>query len=179
VARVCLAIALLAAGPPGTAGRQAPEALRLDVPLVWQEKDLCGAASLAMVFEYWGRKISQYVIANALGHEPGEGLSGEDLRAYSERSGFSAFLFQGDLKVIKDHLRKGRPVVVAIRSKSAALYHYIVLVGFDDASSVILANDPQGGKLVTMPEKKFLSLWKRSAHWSLLIVPKQGPSPGP
>lgn len=153
--------------------------MHLDVPLVWQEKDLCGAASLAMVFEYWGRKISQYAIADALGHEPGQGLRGEDLKDFSEKAGFSAFLFQGDLEVVKGHLRKGRPVVVAIRSKSATLYHYVVLSGFDEASSVILANDPQGGKLVKMPEKKFLSLWKRSAYWSLLIVPKQGLSPGP
>ena len=142
------------------------------MPIIWQEKELCGAASLAMVFKYWGREISQYAIAAGIGHKPGEGLRGEDLKDFSEQAGFSAFLFRGELDIIKDHLRKGRPVVVAIRPRRARLYHYIVLVGFDDASSAILANDPQEGKLVRIANRKFLTLWGRSKAWSLLVVPK-------
>jgi ABC-type bacteriocin/lantibiotic exporter with double-glycine peptidase domain len=167
-----LAFVLYAPGTICTAGRTGPESLHLDVPLVSQEKELCGAASLAMVFKYWGQEISQYTIADAIGREDGKGLRGEDLRDFSERSGFSAFLFEGELDGVKGHLQKGRPVVVAIRSKRARLYHYIVLVGFDDASAVILANDPRDGKLVRIAYKKFLTLWGRSKAWSLLIVPK-------
>jgi ABC-type bacteriocin/lantibiotic exporter with double-glycine peptidase domain len=163
---------LASAGWGLTAGQGAPESLRLDVPIMAQEKGLCGAASLAMVFAYWGRGISQYTISSAIGHEAGKGLRGEDLRAYCEQAGFSAYLFQGELDTVRHHLRKGQPVVVAIRARSAKLYHYIVLVGFDEASSAILANDPQAGKLVRMADKKFLALWGRSKFWSLLAVPK-------
>ena len=91
-------------------------------------------------------------------------VSGNDVRA--------AFLFQGEMAVVQSHLRKGRPVVVAVRSRSAGPFHYIVLVGFDDASSVVLANDPQRGRLVRIPYKKFLVEWQRSRQWSLLAVPK-------
>ncbi len=160
----------LSSGP--AAGPQGHGSVHLDVPLVAQEKGLCGAASLAMIFKYWGREISQYTIAAAIGHDPGQGLRGEDLRDYSEQAGFSAFIFEGELPLIKDHLRKGRPIVVAMRSDLARIYHYLVLVGFDDASSAVLANDPQKGKLVRIADKKFLRLWGRSRAWSLLIVPK-------
>lgn len=165
---------LLALGPiPGSAaGPQDRGSVRLDVPLVVQDKKLCGAASLAMVFKYWGREITQYAIAAAIGPEAGKGLRGEDLRDYCERAGFAAFLFKGEIEAVKDHLRKGRPVVVAIRARSTKIHHYVVLVGFDEASSAVLANDPQAGRLVRIPDRKFLSLWGRSDFWSLLAVPK-------
>lgn len=153
------------------AGPQGRGSVRLDVPPVAQEKGLCGAASLVMVFKYWGREISQYAIAAAVGHEAGKGLRGEELRDFCEQAGFSAFLFKGELEAVKGHLRKGRPVVVAIRPRLAKLHHYIVLVGFDEASSAVLANDPQAGRLVKLSGRKFLSLWGRSNFWSLLAVP--------
>jgi ABC-type bacteriocin/lantibiotic exporter with double-glycine peptidase domain len=174
---VCLALVAQVRAVDRAPGRDGAESLRLDVPVVWQEKELCGAASLAMVFGYWGREISQYAIAAGIGHKPGEGLRGEDMRDFCEQAGFSAFMFRGDLDGVKDHLRKGRPVVVAIRAKTARLYHYIVLVGFDDASSVVLANDPQEGKLVRIADRKFLALWGRSKAWSLLVVPRSPGSP--
>lgn len=164
---------LLALGPlPGSvSGRQERGSVRLEVPLVAQDKKLCGAASLAMVFKYWGREITQYAVAAAIGPEGGQGLRGEDLRGYCERAGFSAFLFKGELEAVKGHLKKGRPVIVAIRPRLAKTHHYIVLVGFDEASSAVLANDPQAGRLVRIPDRKFLALWGRSDFWSLLAVP--------
>lgn len=158
--------------PGAVAGPQGQEAHYLGVPIVAQEKDFCGAASLAMVFQYWGRPISQYAIVAAIDHAPGRGLKGEDLRAYSEANGFTAITFRGDLAAAKEHLRKGRPLIVAVRSKAAGIYHYIVLVGFDDRSSVVLVNDPQRGKLKKVKSAKFLRDWDRSRFWSLLIVPK-------
>jgi uncharacterized protein YvpB len=125
-----------------------------------------------MVFKYWGKEASQYAIMAGISHQPGKGLRGEDLKSYCEENGFQAFMYQGGLENIKENLRKGRPLIVAVRSRSAKLYHYIVLVGFDDGSSVVLANDPQGGKLKKTGYEKFLSGWKRSRYWSLLIVPK-------
>ena len=110
-----------------------------------------------MVFKYWGKEASQYAIMAGISHQPGKGLRGEDLKSYCEENGFQAFVYQGGLENIKEYLRKGRPLIVAVRSRSAKLYHYIVLVGFDDGSSVVLANDPQDGKLKRTGYEKFLS----------------------
>ena len=164
--------ALATAQPVWAAGAEPRDAIHLDVPVVRQEKELCGAASVAMVLKYWGRDISQYDVAAAVPRGAGGGIRGEDLRDYCVRAGFSAFLFRGDLAGLQAHLRKGRPIIVAIRSRSSGLYHYLVLVGFDDAASVVLANDPQRGELVRFGYKKFLAQWQRSRQWSLLVVPQ-------
>jgi ABC-type bacteriocin/lantibiotic exporter with double-glycine peptidase domain len=152
------------------------EVVVLDVPFVQQEKNACGAAALAMVFKFWGKNISQYSVLKGTYNESRKGIRGEDLQAYAENNGFEAFLYGGELDHLKANVKKGRPVIVALDSGSSASFHYVVVVGYDDKASKIIVNDPQRGKLKSVPVHNFLSRWSRSRYWSLLLVPKSSPA---
>src|SRR5215469_4107288 len=98
-AALCLCGVLLAAEKPG---------VWLDVPFVKQEKDACGAASIAMVMQYWvqqGKNMEPAPdpaeIQRELYSRKGRGIYASDLKHYFQEHGFRAFAFQGtwdDLK---------------------------------------------------------------------------------
>ena len=99
----------------------------LDVPFVKQEKDGCGAASVAMVMQYWlkqqGRSDREIVDANeihrAMSAQGGRGVYASAMKRYFEQHGFSAFPFRGEWNDLQDHLRKGRPLIVALKPSGA------------------------------------------------------------
>src|SRR5450631_1122815 len=105
---------VVAAGLPG---------VWLDVPFVKQEKDGCGAASIAMVMQYWRQKQGQPVAEDAgavyiqkmLYSSEGHGIYASDLEHYFQRRGFRTFSFRGDWSDLKQHLEKGRPLIVALK----------------------------------------------------------------
>src|SRR6266404_3507595 len=107
----------------------------LDVPFVPQSGSRCGAASVAMVMQYWvarqagldSRAAEESRIYEALPASRGKGVSGQALRRYLEVHNFDAFVFNGELDDLRRHVSKGRPVVVCLapRSERGPL-HYAV-----------------------------------------------------
>jgi ABC-type bacteriocin/lantibiotic exporter with double-glycine peptidase domain len=144
----------------------------IDVPFIKQENNFCGAASLAMVFQYWGKNISQYSIADKIYIKSKKGINSETLKSFSEESGFLAFIYRGELANIKESIKKGRPLIVAVSSEASNGFHYIVIVGFDENLSLILVNDPYVGKLEKMKFQQFMVKWRKSNYWTLLVLPK-------
>src|SRR6266404_7638288 len=76
----------------------------LDVPYVAQTGAGCGAASIAMVMQYWIRQqpgldsgaADADRIYRLLSREPGKVISGQALKRYLEGQGFAAFVFDGE-----------------------------------------------------------------------------------
>ena len=76
----------------------------LDVPFVKQDKDGCGAASIAMVMQYWqqrqglsGIPNAEYgQIQNALLSRAAHGIFASDMERYFQQNGFATFTFTGD-----------------------------------------------------------------------------------
>jgi len=145
----------------------------IDVPFIKQENNYCGAASLAMVFKYWGKNISQYSIADKIYEKSKKGVSSKNLKSFSEENGFLAFIYKGDLENIKENIKKGRPLIIAMSSNSPTGFHYIVVVGYNKDSSIILVNNSYSGKLKTIRVKDFIKKWTKSDYWTLLILPKR------
>jgi len=163
----------------------APAALlaaALSVPFVPQEKDTCAAASLAMVVRYWRQPVSQAEIVAALmagGEGDGgdlqaqpPGILGSRLAEYARSRGFTAIAYEGDLPQLREHVSKGRPLIVAWRV-GRDRYHDVVVVGFEEARGEVLVNDPAEGAGRRVPEKDFEKRWAGAGHWTLLVVPKQ------
>src|SRR6266853_5851032 len=106
--------ALLAADPPG---------VWLDVPFVKQEKDGCGAASIAMVMQYWQRQQGQSAgqnsdavqIQHALYSAKAHGIYASDMERYFREKGFRTFTIHAEWEDLKQHLNKGRPLLVALK----------------------------------------------------------------
>src|SRR5689334_22692809 len=131
---------LLAAGLPG---------VWLDVPFVKQEKDGCGAASIAMVMQYWrqqqGKPFRQdsnpIHIQRELYSSKAHGIYASDMERFLRDKGFRTFTIHGEWEDLKHHLDKGRPLVVALKPAAGAL-HYVVVAGLDTQDGIVIINDP-------------------------------------
>lgn len=154
----------------------------LDVPFVAQDAAGCGHASIAMLMQYWqqrsaavSEKAAQFEIIRAAlaDRSTKQGVSGEALKAYLQENGFRAFVIDGEPADLRQHLAKGRPVVVCLGPRSGrSPLHFAVLAGMDDAD--VYLNDPTRGRLFRQSLEGFLRDWKRSGNWMLLAVPAQG-----
>src|SRR5579864_1213254 len=81
-----------------------PSGIWLDVPFVKQEKDGCGAASIAMVMQYWQLQqrrsdnptAEAAQIQRALHSDAGHGIYASDMERYFQQNGYATFVFAGD-----------------------------------------------------------------------------------
>ena len=159
--------------PPETPARSSSERARgfwLDVPYFPQQKNGCGASSLAMILEYWNHKPGPdpQSIFSALYSQELKGIPASRMKTYLEDNGFRVFTFSGSLSDLKEHLLKGRPLIVSLGGSSL---HYVVVVGLDERQNLVLVNDPAVKKLARMDKGEFLTAWKSTNHWTLLAVP--------
>jgi ABC-type bacteriocin/lantibiotic exporter with double-glycine peptidase domain len=162
---------LLAADLPG---------VWLDVPFVRQEKDGCGAASIAMVMQYWqyqlGAAVSQdsdpiqirHVLYSAKIH----GIYASDMERYFREKGFRTFTIRGEWKDLKQHLDKGRPLIVALKPAAGAPLHYVVVTGLDQEQGIVMVNDPAQRKLLKQDRSAFEQEWSAAEKWTLLAMPQ-------
>jgi ABC-type bacteriocin/lantibiotic exporter with double-glycine peptidase domain len=152
----------------------------LDVPFVKQEKNGCGAASVAMVMQFWQRQQGRpsdadsdaEQIQRTLYSSRAHGIYASDLERYLERHGFHVFAFQGVPDDLRQHLAKGRPLIVALKPGNQAPLHYVVVTGLDPERNLVLLNDPAERKLLSEEQAGFERAWKGAGNWTLLAVPQ-------
>lgn len=152
----------------------------LNVPFVHQQTNGCGAASIAMVMQYWQRDGERSVraaadprrIQRALYDRRAKGIYAAAMERYFRQNGYRVFAFAGDWNALKHHLAKGRPLIVALGGdhRSEPL-HYVVVVGLNWQERVVLVNDPAQRKLLKMDRSQFEKRWKAVDDWTLLAVP--------
>lgn len=152
--------------------------LWLDVPFVPQQKDGCGAASIAMVMQYWERHQGQppqleaepAQILRALYSAPAHGIYASAMVRYFQQNGYRAFAFSGARADLERELTEGRPLIAAVQSGSSL--HYVVIAGLDEPRQLILVNDPAQRKLLKEDQSQFEREWNATGHWILLAVPE-------
>jgi ABC-type bacteriocin/lantibiotic exporter with double-glycine peptidase domain len=164
-----------------------PSGVWLDVPFVKQEKDGCGAASIAMVMQYWqaqpgqsGKPAAEAAqIQRALHSDAAHGIYASDMERYFQQNGYATYVFAGDWSDLKQHLGKGRPLIVslkpaALKPDSMGPLHYVVVAGLDEERQLVLVNDPAQRKLLKEDRSRFEQEWKGSGRWTLLALPEAG-----
>jgi ABC-type bacteriocin/lantibiotic exporter with double-glycine peptidase domain len=163
----------------------------LDVPFVKQPAEGCGAASIAMVMQYWeqhqnvgaqslfgsgksgDRKQSDVNhIQRELYSKPAHGIYASDLQHYLESQGFATYVVHGDEALLAKHITRGRPLIVALKPTSAQALHYVVVAGVDPGENVVLVNDPAQRKLLKVDLVAFEKEWQATGNWTLLAVPR-------
>lgn len=166
---VCLCGVLSAAVPPG---------VWLDVPFVKQEKNGCGAASVAMVMQYWlkqdGRSsesVDATQIHRSLYVSSADGVYASAMERYFQEHGFRTFSFNGKWDDFRQHLEKGRPLIVALKPSGSSL-HYVVVAGVDSELGILLLNDPARRKLLKQDRASFEKQWSATGKWTLLALPQ-------
>ncbi|MGA9812936.1 MAG: C39 family peptidase [Terriglobales bacterium] len=160
---------LLAADLPG---------VWLDVPFVKQEKDGCGAASVAMVMQYWQAQQGQAPsnasdateIQRALYSAKAHGIYASDMERYFREQGFRTFTIRGEWEDLEQHLAKGRPLIVALKPAGGGTLHYVVVTGV--GAQMVMVNDPAQRKLLQRDRSAFEREWSAAGKWTLLALPQ-------
>lgn len=152
----------------------------LDIPFVKQEKNGCGAASIAMVMQYWQQQLGQPVstfadsvqILHALRADTTHEIYASDMERYFQQNGYRTFEFSGEWAFLKQQLGKGRPLIAALKPSSSRELHYVVVAGLDEEHKLVLLNDPAQRKLLKEDKSRFEQEWKATGNWTLLAVPE-------
>jgi ABC-type bacteriocin/lantibiotic exporter with double-glycine peptidase domain len=157
------------------------EGVWLDVPFVRQDKDGCGAASIAMVMQYWLKQQDRpdngsadaEQIKRALFDPSARGIYASKMESYLKQNGFQTFSFRGEWKDLLQHLGKGRPLIVALKpAVTGASLHYVVVAGIDPEQGIVLLNDPAQRKLLKQDKDGFEKQWDFTGKWTLLALPR-------
>ena len=171
LALLCVSL-LSATGPPG---------LWLDVPFVKQEKNGCGAASVAMVMQYWLRQAGRRAgdsadaahIQSALYSHQAKGIYSSAIERYFREQNFRTFRLHGTWSDLQQHLEKGRPMIVMLRPEHQVPLHYAVVTGVEPLEGMVLLNDPAERKLQKLDRATFEKSWNAAGNWTLLALPQQ------
>jgi len=147
---------------------QAP--VLIEVPILKQPYNLCLAASVSMVLKYWGTDLSPRAIADQVSVYR-DGTTGRDLQRFVEERGFRGLLIEPPFGDLLDHMRKGRPLVIAFSARRKGR-HAMVLTGFDADKQMLFLNDPAGGRKRTLDYGTFQRRWEAAHRWTFLIVPR-------
>src|ERR1700757_1243115 len=86
----------------------------LDVPFVKQEKNACGAASIAMLMQFWQRQqgvspspeSDSARIQEALYSPEAHGVRASGMERYLQQRGFRPFAFEGTPADLQQHVAK-------------------------------------------------------------------------
>lgn len=152
----------------------------LDIPFVKQQKEGCGAASIAMVMQYWvkqqGRSANERIdveeIQRNLRVRGSHGIFASAMERYFQQHGFRTFSFRGQWEDLQQHLKKGRPLIVALKPSGLdPSLHYVVVAGIDWENQLLLLNDPAQRKLLKQERSVFETQWSATGNWTLLALP--------
>lgn len=154
--------------------------LWLDIPFIPQQKNGCGAATIAMVMRYWEKQQGQPArpesepaqILRALYSPSVHGILASAMTDYFREHGYRAFAFAANSIDLERELHFGRPLIVALKPHSGSSLHYVVVAGIDETQQLVLVNDPAQRKLLKEDQSQFAREWKAAGSWALLAVPE-------
>ncbi len=160
------------ASPPLTAAPPLTASPPLTVPFFRQEKNGCGAASLAMVAHYWrpNEAPPHAAIYTRLIDAERKGILLSALKTYFEEIGFQAFTLRGQWSDLKQHLAKGRPIIVALKAGRSPRLHFAVLTGVEEQH--VWLNDPTRKAAQRTSRARFEKQWSGAQRWLLLASPR-------
>lgn len=147
----------------------------LEVPFFRQEKNGCGAASVAMVAHYWAARGAAQpapqprAVYERLYDAGRHGIALADMRRYLGELGYRAFTFRGAWDDLTEHLAKGRPVIVGLRKTPEKDLHFVVLTGAEEER--VWMNDPTRKRPRRVGRNDFEKQWEPAGRWILLATP--------
>ena len=172
----------------------AQRATWIDVPFVKQPAEGCGAASIAMLMQYWEHqdrkalrlsavRANEISSASDVGHiqqelysKPAHGIYASDLQQYLKTHGFATYVVHGDLALLAHHIERGRPLIVALKPTMASALHYVVVAGVDPSEHTVVVNDPAQRKLLKTDSAALEKEWQATGNWTLLALPRASQS---
>ena len=125
-----------------------------------QKPNFCGVATLKMVLDYFGIKVSEKKLIRLTGATAKKGTSAEGIKKTAQKLGFLVGIKDGaSFSDIKYWLNKKVPVIVSWFSVYGGYPegHYSVVVDLD--RNYIYLQDPEIAAIRKMNKKDFLRVW--------------------
>ena len=94
------------------------------------------------------------------------------MEKYFKEKGFRTFTIRGEWEDLRQHLDKGRPLIVALQPAHGASLHYVVVAGLDQEQGIVMLNDPAQRKLLKQDRPSFEREWSAAGKWTLLALPQ-------
>lgn len=190
ISALCLAgaavPAISSAALPAFAGMQepAPQAgANLEMPFVKAPVERSGAACISMLLQFWAgkspRKLKGSSSVDDIQKELPSAGKQEDtalaMRKYVQGTGLRAIMFRGKWAMLKEHVSKGHPVIVALATGGGKRpLHFVVVAGLDDDGGYVFVNDPARQSLLRIARDDFEKQWSGAENWALLAFPLPG-----
>ncbi|MGH9572738.1 MAG: C39 family peptidase [Candidatus Acidiferrales bacterium] len=158
----------------------APSGIWLNVPFIAQPENGCGAASAAMVMQYWDSDLHRAhsgrsdveTIQRTLYSKQAKGIFASQLEKYLKNSGYRTFAIRGEWEDLQANIKRGRPLIVSLApSGPRHPLHYVVVAGIDSDGGAIFLNDPAQQKLLRVTRADFEKQWASAGNWTLLALP--------
>lgn len=155
--------------------RFATPQLALDVPIVKQAPERCGAAALEMVLRYYGADATAVREADRAYDPVLRGSLITDLAAAAERAGYAASVATLTPDSLVALLEAGVPPIVLYQSGRGPVSrrHFGVVTSWDAARGVFVLNE--GGARPRATRRADLEKRWRTAGSQALIVRKRAP----
>lgn len=152
---------------------QLPQRAELsEVPFYPQETHQCGPASLAMVLDAGGTRMTPQDLTRQV-YLPGrEGSLQVEMLAATRRNGLLAYELAPKLEDLLTEVAAGAPVLV-LQNLALSWYpvwHYAVVVGYDlQREEIILRSGLEQRQI--LPFTTFEHTWARSGYWAMVALP--------
>jgi hypothetical protein len=132
-----------------------------------------------MVMEYWAQQQAIAAgpdsdvtrIQRQLYSPKEHGIAASSMQDYLRQHGFLTFALHGSWSDLEQQLRKGRPLIAALKPRGQTDLHYVVIDGIDSEHALVTMNDPAERKLLTEERAGFEKEWSATHNWMLLALP--------
>jgi tetratricopeptide (TPR) repeat protein len=160
--------------------------------LIGQGFNMCGEATMSMYMSFWGIEVdsqTQFDIAEAVKPHPDDSnTSPWELVRYGQSLGFESITrVDGDLYVLRRLIAEGIPVMIERGFDELPedhwMGHYMLIVGYDDASRELAALDSYWGLKTIHPDNEFPvnywdydrfdSLWRHFNRAYIVMYPPE------
>lgn len=149
-----------------------PRRVALDVPLVPQDDELCGPATLLMLLRAAGLAADLATLTPQV-YLPGRAGSLQlEMLAATRRQGALAFTTAPRLAALCAELAAGTPAGLLLNLALPVFprWHYVVLTGYDlDDGTALLHSGQRGAQ--AWPLATLEHTWTRAGAWGLLALP--------
>lgn len=149
---------------------------------IFQTFNNCGPAALSMALSYYGIKVSQQELGQALrpyqvpgGNNDDKSVTLEEVANQAKKYDLIPFLRpNGNIELIKKFIANDIPVITRTWLKpNDDIGHYRIVKGYDDSKGILIQDDSLQGKNLKYTYTDFNNLWKKFNYEYLVLVPAE------
>lgn len=140
------------------------------VPLLEQDPNQCGAASLATLLKFEGEDIQQQALYEELYVPNKQGSYQSELIALARQYDLLPYARNSSMFELLTEIHQNKPTLVLLNMalKRLPTWHYAVVTGYDNDDNSIILHSGRREK-VQMGLKRFERAWRLADHWAMSL----------